>query len=82
MYFVTGSVSELVAQWLSSTGIDPHRLIDMSDIEFDNMDQHHNTEESGFSKTASLDIKEGCMLEVEQGAEATPVTEYESEILG
>jgi hypothetical protein len=54
----------------------------MSDVEFDNIDQHHNTKESGFSKTTSLDIKEGCMLEVEQGAEATPATEYESEILG
>ncbi|KAL6256765.1 hypothetical protein P5V15_011702 [Pogonomyrmex californicus] len=30
-----GSVSELVAKWLGTTGIDPARLIDTTDIEFD-----------------------------------------------
>ncbi|XP_014472926.1 PREDICTED: rab3 GTPase-activating protein non-catalytic subunit isoform X1 [Dinoponera quadriceps] len=32
-----GSVSELVAKWLSTTGIDPARLIDTTDIEFDQL---------------------------------------------
>lgn len=32
-----GSVSEIVAKWLSSAGIDPARLIDTTDIEFDQL---------------------------------------------
>ncbi|EZA61233.1 Rab3 GTPase-activating protein non-catalytic subunit [Ooceraea biroi] len=32
-----GSVSELVAKWLSTTGIDPARLIDTTDVEFDQL---------------------------------------------
>ncbi|XP_072760669.1 rab3 GTPase-activating protein non-catalytic subunit isoform X2 [Anoplolepis gracilipes] len=32
-----GSVSELVAKWLSTTGIDPTRLIDTTDVEFDQL---------------------------------------------
>jgi hypothetical protein len=55
--------------------------VDVSDIEFDNLEQQH-TEASGFRKAASVDIKEGCKLEVEQGAEAAPATEHETEILG
>lgn len=78
---VTGSVSELVARWLSCAGLDPHRLVDLSDVEFDNVKQQH-TEENAFRKAASLDIKDGCKLEVEEGAEATPANEYESGILG
>ncbi|XP_014294842.1 rab3 GTPase-activating protein non-catalytic subunit [Microplitis demolitor] len=30
-----GSVSEIVAKWLSTSGVDPSRLIDTSDVEFD-----------------------------------------------
>lgn len=30
-------MSEIVAKWLSSTGLDPARLIDTTDIEFDQM---------------------------------------------
>ncbi|KZC10899.1 Rab3 GTPase-activating protein non-catalytic subunit [Dufourea novaeangliae] len=30
-----GSVSEIVAKWIVSTGIDPVQLVDMTDIEFD-----------------------------------------------
>lgn len=33
-----GSVSEIVARWLSSTGLDPARLIDTTDVEFDQME--------------------------------------------
>jgi len=33
----SGSVSELVAKWLSTTGIDPARLIDTTDVEFDQL---------------------------------------------
>lgn len=35
--FESGSVSELVAKWLSTTGIDPARLIDTTDVEFDQL---------------------------------------------
>jgi hypothetical protein len=80
-YCVTGCVSELVARWLSFAGLDPRRLVDLSDVEFDNVEQQH-TEENAFRKAASLDIKEGCKLEVEQGAEATPANDHESAILG
>lgn len=62
-------------------GLDPHQLVDPSDVEFDNVEQQH-TEENAFRKAASLDIKEGCKLEVEQGAEATPANEHECRILG
>lgn len=55
--------------------------MDLSDVEFDNVEQQH-TEENAFRKAASLDIKDGCKLEVEEGAEATPANEYESGILG
>ncbi|XP_021929910.1 rab3 GTPase-activating protein regulatory subunit-like [Zootermopsis nevadensis] len=75
-----GKVSELVAQWLSSAGLDPCKLVDMSDVEFENLEQEQ-TEESSLRKTASADIKEGCKLEVEQGTEATPANEHETEIL-
>ncbi|KAJ4428920.1 hypothetical protein ANN_25916 [Periplaneta americana] len=76
------SVSQLVAQWLSSTGIDPHRLVDLSDVEFDSVEQQEQPgEESRFRKTTSLDIKEGSKLEVEQGSEVTPANEHETEIL-
>lgn len=30
-------MSELVAKWLSTTGIDPARLIDTTDVEFDQL---------------------------------------------
>ncbi|XP_012523480.2 rab3 GTPase-activating protein non-catalytic subunit isoform X1 [Monomorium pharaonis] len=32
-----GSVSELVAKWISTTGINPARLIDTTDVEFDQL---------------------------------------------
>ena len=32
-----GSVSEIVARWLSSAGVNPTRLIDTTDIEFDQL---------------------------------------------
>ncbi|PSN52085.1 Rab3 GTPase-activating protein non-catalytic subunit [Blattella germanica] len=77
-----GSVSELVAQWLSCSGVDPTRLVDLSDIEFDNMEQQEKpTEDTSFKKASSVDIKEGAKLDVEQGAEATPINEHEAEIL-
>jgi hypothetical protein len=55
--------------------------VDLSDVEFDNVEQQH-TEENAFRKATSLDIKDGCKPEVEEGAEATPANEYESGILG
>ena len=55
--------------------------MDLSDVEFDNVEKQ-NTEENAFRKAASLDIRDGCKLEVEQGAEATPANEYASGILG
>ncbi|PNF37324.1 hypothetical protein B7P43_G00463 [Cryptotermes secundus] len=78
-----GSVSELVARWLSSAGLDPDRLVDLSDVEFDNLEERErHPEEGSFRKAASLDIKEGSKLEVEQCAEAVPANEHESNILG
>lgn len=32
-----GSISEIVAKWLSSSGVDPIKLIDTTDIEFDRL---------------------------------------------
>lgn len=82
-YCIVGSVSELVARWLSSAGLDPHRLVDLSDVEFDNLEEREqHPEEGNFRKATSLDIKEGSKLEVEQCAEAIPANEHESNILG
>ena len=79
----TGSVSELVARWLSCAGVDPLRLVDLSDVEFDNVEQQVQTsDENNIKKTSSVDIKEGLKLEVEQGSEVTPANEHETEILG
>ena len=33
--FVSGSISEIVAKWLSCAGLDPTRLVDTTDIEFE-----------------------------------------------
>jgi hypothetical protein len=54
--------------------------VDLSDVEFDNLEEH--PEEGNFRKAASIDIKDGSKLEVEQCAEATPANEHESNILG
>jgi hypothetical protein len=82
-YCIVGSVAELVAHWLSSAGLDPRRLVNLSDIEFDNLEEwKQHPEESGFRNAASVDIKDGSKLEVEQGAEAIPANEHESNILG
>lgn len=54
-----GSISESIAKWISSSGIDPARLIDTSDIEFqDNPTKSHDSsvevnEESDKDSTSS-----------------------------
>jgi hypothetical protein len=80
---IVGSVSELVAHWLSSAGLDPHKLVDLSDVEFDNLEDCRQCPEQSVSRNASsIDIKEGSKPEVEQGAEALPANEHESNVLG
>jgi hypothetical protein len=57
--------------------------VDLSDVEFDNVEEcKRNTEGISFRNAASIGIKEGRKLDVEQGAEAIPANEHESNILG
>ncbi|XP_066592229.1 rab3 GTPase-activating protein non-catalytic subunit [Prorops nasuta] len=48
-----GSVSELVAKWLSSTGIDPAQLVNTKDIEFDQF----------LMPMEALNVEGGCIEE-------------------
>ncbi|KAK7862418.1 hypothetical protein R5R35_008896 [Gryllus longicercus] len=79
-----GSVSELVARWLSCAGLDPRRLIDLSDIEFDNMEQQegeHDNSPSHRQRLVSVGITEGEKLDVEEGAEACLMNEHHTHTL-
>lgn len=53
-----GSISEIVAKWLSSAGLDPTRLIDTTDIEFEQI----QTTKDSMQRIGSLD--EACAVEL------------------
>ncbi|XP_051155116.1 rab3 GTPase-activating protein non-catalytic subunit [Leptopilina boulardi] len=55
-----GSISEIVAKWLSSAGLDPTRLIDTTDIEF----EHIHSIKDSMQRIDSLD--EACAVELKQ----------------
>lgn len=60
MNFV-GSVSEIVAKWLGSAGVDPIRLVDTADIEFDQL----LLPIESMKVTGSLDEEKAVALEQE-----------------
>lgn len=53
-----GSISEIVAKWLSAAGLDPTRLIDTTDIEF----EHIQYSKDFMQRIGSLD--EACAVEL------------------
>ncbi|XP_031839232.1 rab3 GTPase activating protein isoform X2 [Nomia melanderi] len=71
-----GSVSEIVAKWIVSTGIDPAQLVNMIDNEFDESQLPNNT--AGVTNTSD----EPCNTEVTQHDTEQPLptdTQIESE---
>ena len=82
-----GSVSEAVAKWLSSSGIDPARLIDTRDTEFNQIQLP--TDAMNLSGTledtaAAIDIpkEELLTVSVDVGSEANPDTSAQAQVLG
>ncbi|KAL7296960.1 hypothetical protein TKK_0009400 [Trichogramma kaykai] len=74
-----GSVSEAVAKWLISTGVDPAHLIDTTDIEFDQVQLSVDTiqyavslDEAKALEVSQQNAKSLLTLSVEVGSEAKP----------
>ncbi|KAL0113487.1 hypothetical protein PUN28_012561 [Cardiocondyla obscurior] len=62
-----GSVSELVAKWLGTTGIDPARLIDTTDVEFDqpqSMNFVQLSADDTLSEETAVDVSEQEQLKL------------------
>lgn len=85
----SGSVSELVAKWLSTTGIDPVRLIDTTDVEFDqlqlsvdSLQQFTDTNEATAVQVSQQEQTKLVSLSIEIGDEAKINTTTEACILG
>ncbi|KYQ51818.1 Rab3 GTPase-activating protein non-catalytic subunit [Trachymyrmex zeteki] len=83
-----GSVSELVAKWLSTTGIDPVRLIDTTDVEFDqlqlsvdSLQQFTDTNEATAVQVSQQEQTKLVSLSIEIGDEAKINTTTEACIL-
>lgn len=83
-----GSVSEIVARWLSSTGIDPAEIVDTKDIEFEQTQVSLNPEKSVDSleeacnvDVSSQDQEKLLSLSVELGSEAKTDTSAKTDIL-
>ncbi|KYN05982.1 Rab3 GTPase-activating protein non-catalytic subunit [Cyphomyrmex costatus] len=76
-----GSVSELVAKWLSTTGINPARLIDTTDIEFDQLQlpvdslQFTDTNEATAVKVFQQERIKFLSLSIENKAKINTTTE-------
>lgn len=86
---MSGSVSELVAKWLSTTGIDPTRLIDTTDVEFDQLQLSVDPLQSNdaLEEATSVEVSQQeqtklLSLSVEIGDEAKVNTTAEACILG
>ncbi|XP_018363110.1 PREDICTED: rab3 GTPase-activating protein non-catalytic subunit isoform X2 [Trachymyrmex cornetzi] len=83
-----GSVSELVAKWLGTTGIDPARLIDTTDVEFDqlqlsvdSLQQFTDTNEATTVQVSEQERSKLVSLSIEIGDEAKINTTTEACIL-
>jgi len=88
--FELGSVSELVAKWLSTTGIDPARLIDTTDVEFDELQlsvqslqvTHMLSQATAVEVPQEQERTKLLFLSIEIGDEAKVNTTTEACILG
>jgi len=83
-------VSELVAKWLATTGIDPARLIDTTDIEFDELQlsvpslqlTHMLSEATDVEVSREQERRKLLFLSIEIGDEAKVNTTTEACVLG
>lgn len=91
LLFESGSVSELVAKWLGATGIDPARLIDATDVEFDrsrlSVDSVRSAADDALGEATAVEVPRHertklLSLSVEIGNEAKVDTTAEACILG
>jgi len=85
--FESGSISELVAKWLSTTGINPAQLIDTTDVEFDQSQSSVDSLQSMLDEAAAVEISRQeeaklLSLSIEIGEEAKANTTAEAYILG
>lgn len=89
--FESGSVSELVTKWLGTTGVDPARLIDTTDVEFDRLRLSANsvqlTADDTLSEATAIEVPRDeqtklLSLSVEIGNEAKVDTTAETCVLG
>lgn len=85
----SGSVSELVGKWLSTTGIDPARLIDTTDVEFDQLQLSVDSLQltDALDEASAIEVPQQeqpklLSLSVEIGDEAKTDTTVEACILG
>ncbi|XP_015586731.1 rab3 GTPase-activating protein non-catalytic subunit isoform X2 [Cephus cinctus] len=83
-----GSVSEIVAKWLASAGLDPARLIDTTDVEFDHMELSIDSlkmagslDEAAASELSQQDQMKLLSVSVEIGSEAKADTTAQAFIL-
>lgn len=89
MFYSTGSVSEIVAKWLSSAGVDPTRLIDTTDIEFDQLQLSIDSlklagslDEAKAVELLQQDSKTLLSVSVEMGSEAKTEQTALANVLG
>ncbi|KAH0948530.1 hypothetical protein HN011_009005 [Eciton burchellii] len=81
-----GSISELVAKWLSTTGINPAQLIDTTDVEFDQSQSSVDSLQAMLDEAAAVEIARQeeaklLSLSIEIGEEAKANTTAEAYIL-
>nr|CAD7424763.1 unnamed protein product [Timema monikensis] len=81
-----GKVSELVARWLSYSGVEPQRLVDWSDYEFDKdcseQQEAPADDENPRQRSLSLGVREGTKLRTVVGAEVLGGGEDHAQVLG
>lgn len=75
----TGAISEQVAKWLTSSGVDPKLLIDSSDIELSDknvglVNRTIEIDEPSPEDKSEVRIREGIPLMPEKGIEASSVS--------
>nr|CAD7257648.1 unnamed protein product [Timema shepardi] len=80
-----GSVSELVARWLSYSGVEPQRLVDWSDYEFDKdcseQQEAPADDENPQQRSLSLGVREGTKMRTVVGAEVLGGGEDHAQVL-
>lgn len=83
-----GAISEHVAKWLTTCGLDPHLLIDASDIEWmdknagvANSPTRMEVDEPDPEDKSEVTVREGVPLVTEKGTEASSVLSSHAQVL-